>query len=169
MGRNERLEESRNIFHKLQLGGGHSFPPVFSWSFQGAALENIPGWGSSSQQDLSATAPASAVINEASELSFSTRRQQGKCLWDKKWAGLVTQRLLLVTDSLDRECPIPRQCHPGCHPSPGTFVLLVPKGICLAGPLQVLAGGSQELFPPVRAEQLNVIQSWDLTSKSLLP
>lgn len=149
----------------------HNFSSLFSWSFQ--HHKNIPGWESGSHQDLSATAPSSSVIIETSELFFSTKRQQGKCPWEKKWAGLVppnlTHRLLLVSDSLDRECPIPRQCHPGCHPSPSTFVLLIPKGMCLAGPLQVLAGRSQELFPPVRAEQLNVIQSWDLTSKSLLP
>lgn len=107
--------------------------------------QNVPGWGSSSRGDLGARAPSSAVINETSELSFSTTRNRGKCLWEKKCAGLVTpsltQRLLLVSDSWDRECPLPRQCHSGWHPSPGTIVLLMPKGICPAGPPQVLAGG----------------------------
>lgn len=37
MSRKERLEQRRSIFHRLQLRGGHTFSPVFSWSFQGAA------------------------------------------------------------------------------------------------------------------------------------
>lgn len=52
----------------------------------------------------------------------------------------LSQRLLLVPDSWDRECPIPKQCHPAWHPSPSSTGLLIPKGICPAGPLQMLAG-----------------------------
>lgn len=43
-----------------------------------------------------------------------------------------------MSDCWNRECPIPRQCHPGWHPSPSTIVL-IPRGICFAGPLQMLA------------------------------
>lgn len=108
------------------------FFPSFQLEFSGSSICKI--WGSSSLRDLGTTAPSAAGSNETSELSFSNKRCQGKCLWEKKKAGLgipnLTQRLLLVSDSWDRECAIPRQC----HPSPGTIVLLIPKGICLARP-----------------------------------
>lgn len=122
--------------------GDTVFPQFSARIFREQPRQNIPGWGSSSRRDLGARAPSSAVINETSELSFSTRRHQGKSLWEKKWAGnsKPPPEAPVGVWLLGQGVSHPQAVPPCWHSSPGTIVFLMPKGICPAGPPQGLAG-----------------------------